>query len=300
MRRSAQSWNGWAPPPAMRTLSTRASCTTASRTFSNSSRRVVALACTELFSSTMLSVISGFTAPGSLRLPSRRNSSSASRAKSKSCGRTSCSSSSTPNVSGADALKASSSIGMRLARAAQGELRRERAEELEDHHRRQHHRSELAAERRIEERGVPHHHHRRARKRKQAEREQAGAAGADAGKRAEAQQRDGFAEEAHKDEGGHRRRRRDAECRELEARADQHEQDHEEELRAVPEVDRQHRVAAVEVARQHAERQQGEAHRKLERVRDADGHHHDPDHENELALLALAQPGGKAQHQDTG
>src|SRR3954466_4018760 len=257
MRRSAQSWNGCAPPPAMRTLSTRASCTTASRTFSSSSRRLVALVCTELFSSTMLSVISGFTAPGSLRLPSRRSSSSASRARSKSCGRTSCTSSSTPTVSGADAPKASSSIGMRLSRAAQGELRRERAEELQDHHRRRHHRGAPAPEGGIEKRGVAPHHHRRARKRKEAEREQAGAAGADARKEAEPEQREALTDKAQQDEGGHRRRRRDAECRELEARADQHEEDHEEELRAVPEVDRQHRVAAVEVARQHAERQQG-------------------------------------------
>src|ERR1044071_6272490 len=200
MRRSAQSWNGCEPPPAMRTLSTRASCTTASRTVSNSPSRVVALACTELFSSTMLSVISGLTAPGSLRLPSRRSSSSASRARSKSCGRTSCSSSSTPTVSGAEAAKASSSIGMRLARPAQRELGGERADQLEDHHRGQHHHGELAPERGIEQRGVAHHHHRRTRKRKQAEREQAGAAGPDAGEGAEAEQRGALAEEAHQDE----------------------------------------------------------------------------------------------------
>src|ERR1044071_6477113 len=234
MRRSAQSWNGCEPPPAMRTLSTRASCMTASRTFSNSSRRVTAPACTELFSSTMLSVISGFTAPGSLRLPSRRKSSSASRARSKSCGRTSCTSSSTPTVSGAETAKASSSIGMRLARPAQGELGGERADQLEDHHRGQHHRGELAPERGIEQRGVAHHHHRRTRKRKQAEREQA--AGPDAGEGAEAEQRGALAEEAHQDERRDRRHRRDAERRELEARADQHEQGHEEELRAVAEV----------------------------------------------------------------
>src|SRR6185503_9591923 len=240
MRRSAQSWNGCEPPPAMRTLSTRASCSTASRTVSNSSTRVAALACTEVFSSTMLSVISGFTAPGSLRLASRRSSSSASRARSKSCGRTSCSSSSTPTVRGAEAPKASSSIGMRLARPAQRELRGERAEELQNHHCGQHHRRELAPERGIEERGVAHHHHCRARKRKQAEREQAGAAGADAGKGAETEQGEALAEEAQQDERGHRRRRRDAERREPEARPDQHEENHEEELGAVPEVHRQH------------------------------------------------------------
>src|ERR1051326_2705886 len=185
MRRSAQSWNGCEPPPAMRTLSTPASRTTASRTVSNSSRRVSALACTELFSSTMLSVISGFTAPGSLRLPRRRRSSSASRARSKSCGRTSCSSSSTPRVSGADAAKAVSSIRVRLARPAQRELGGERAGELENPHGGQVHRGELTPEGGVEKGRVAHHHDCRAGGGKQGKRQQAGAAGADAGEGSE-------------------------------------------------------------------------------------------------------------------
>src|SRR5262249_26407703 len=162
------------------TLSTRASCMTASRTFSNSSRKVIALACTELLSSTMLSVISGFTAPGSLRLPRRRRSSSASRARSKSCGRTSCSSSSTPTVSGAERRRRLCASG----RGAGGRGRRNGvgggAEGLGNHPRGKSHRRELPAEGGIERDGVAHHDHRRARERNEREGEQAGAAGPDA------------------------------------------------------------------------------------------------------------------------
>src|ERR1041384_6519625 len=240
-RRAAQSWNGCEPPPAMRTLSTPASRTTASRTVSNSSRRVSALACTARVSATTLSVISGFTAPGSLRLPRRRRSSSASRARSKSCGRTSCSSSSTPRVSGADAAKAVSSIRVRLARPAQRELGGERAEELENHHRGQHHRGELAPERRVEKRRVAHHHDCRAGEGKQGKRQQAGAAGADAGEGSEPERREALAEERKQDEGGHRRRGRDAERRELEARADHTEQEQEKKQGAGDQKTREHR-----------------------------------------------------------
>src|SRR2546421_4029511 len=179
MRRSAQSWNGCAPPPATRTLSTPASWTTALRSVSSSASSAGQPACTELFSSIMLWVISGFPAPGSLRFWSRRRRSAASRERSRSCGRTSCSSSSTPTLRAAEAVKTGSSMWLRFPGAAQRELRRERADELQEHYRRQHHRGELTSEGWIERRGVAHHHHGRSGKGNQRERDQARAAGAD-------------------------------------------------------------------------------------------------------------------------
>src|SRR5512146_546159 len=181
MRRSAHSWNGCEPPPETRRLSTPASFTTASRIATSSSRSVPWCRWIELFSSTMLSVISGFTAPGSLRLPSRSSRSAAPRERSRSCARRSCSSSSTPRLISAQDLKCISSTApgsatlgprVRLAGATQRELRRKRPEQLGKRDCGEQYSAQLAAEGGGELGRVAHHPDRETRHRKQGDRQQ--------------------------------------------------------------------------------------------------------------------------------
>src|SRR5688500_8219501 len=201
MRRAFQLWNGWEPPPAMCTLSRSAARTTASRSARSSFTSDSWRWCTEEFNSIMLSVISGFTAPGCPFFSSSPIRSAASRARLKSRAFSICSSSSVPMDSGDEGLKSRDSLMaaallLRFARMPESELDGERAYELHDQRRREHDGSELGGELRVETRRAVHHGEREPRHRRQRETQQARRAGPHAGEISEAHHAERFSREA--------------------------------------------------------------------------------------------------------